>query len=178
MAEAFLRHRLTERGVLARVSSAGITAEGQPPSASAVEVMADFGLAIAEHRSSLLTAERVARADLILAMAREHVREAVVLVPDAFPRTFTLKELVRLGSERGPRGEAETVAEWLARMHEGRTPMAHLGSSPHDDVADPIGQRMAVYERTADELAELVDGLVDLLWRNAPEPDTSRFAPI
>ncbi|WP_208027115.1 arsenate reductase/protein-tyrosine-phosphatase family protein [Rhabdothermincola sediminis] len=178
MAEALLRHRLTERGVAARVSSAGVTAEGRPPSSAAVEVMADFGLGIAEHRSSLLSPERVAGADLILAMAREHVREAVVLVPDAFPRTFTLKELVRLGRERGPRGEGESMAGWLARMHAGRTPLAHLGSSPDDDVADPIGQRMAVYERTADELAELVDSLVELAWHNAPEPDASRLAPI
>jgi protein-tyrosine-phosphatase len=178
MAEALLRHRLTERGVTARVSSAGIAAEGRPASASATEVMAEFGLDIRGHRSSLLTAERVASADLILAMAREHVREAVVLVPDAFGRTFTLKELVRLGRERGPRAASESLSSWLARMHEGRTPLAHLGSSPDDDVADPIGQRMAVYERTADELVELTDALVELVWRNAPEPDTSRLTPL
>ena len=33
--------------------------------------------------------------DLVLTMTREHLREVVALDPGAWPRTFTLKEIVR-----------------------------------------------------------------------------------
>ena len=123
-----------------------------------------------------LVAEHVAG---MVGLAREHVREVVVLVPEAFPRTFTCKELVRRASEIGARGDHEPFDEWLARLQQGRTPRMQLGSSPDDDVEDPIGRRPAVYERVADELADLVDRLVELAWplpgRPAP-PDASELA--
>jgi protein-tyrosine phosphatase len=167
MAEGFLRRRLAERGIDAHVSSAGVVAEGRPASESAVKAMIDHGIDIGDHRSRVIDPEMVARADLVVGMAREHVREAVVLVPPAFPRTFTLKELVRRGRAVGPRAASEDPGAWIARVHQGREPTMHLGSSPDDDVADPLGHRLAVFERTSDELAELVDELVGLLW---PEP--------
>lgn len=170
MAEGFLHRRLAERGVDAHVSSAGVVAAGRPASESAVKAMVDHGIDIGDHRSRVIDPAMVAAADLVVGMAREHVREAVVLVPGAFPRTFTLKELVRRGRAVGPRAGSEPVAAWLARVHQGREPSMHLGSSPEDDVADPLGQRLAVYERTSDELAELVDEMVALMW---PEPAAS-----
>jgi protein-tyrosine phosphatase len=106
----------------------------------------------------------VTSSDLVVGLAREHVREATLLVPSAYPRTFTLKELVRRGGEVGARGDGESFDEWLARLHEGRNSLMHLGTSPEDDVEDPIGRRPAVYERVADELAQLVDQFVDLAW--------------
>lgn len=167
MAEGFLRHRLAERGIAARVSSAGVVGAGRPASESAVKAMIDHGIDIGDHRSRLIDPSMVRAADLVVGMAREHVREAVVLEPPAFPRTFTLKELVRRGRAVGPRAGSEPLPVWLARVHAGREPALHLGSSAEDDVADPLGQRLAVFERTADELAELVDDLVALAW---PEP--------
>ncbi|MGZ4708358.1 MAG: hypothetical protein ACXWBN_06430, partial [Acidimicrobiales bacterium] len=92
-------------------------------------------------------------------------RESVVLRPELYTRTFTLKELVRRGSELGPRAPDRPVDEWLRAAHEGRTPVQLMGSSDLDDVADPVGQGPAVYEATARELVVLVDRLVDLLWQ-------------
>lgn len=164
MVEALLRHRVSERGLDVRVSSAGIRAAGEPASRGASEVMAEMGFDLSSHRSRLMSAADVAAADLVLGLAREHVREAALLDPAAYPRLFTLKELVRRGSEQGPRSLDEPPAAWLARLSAGRVPTDHLGSSPDDDVADPIGRRLAAYERTADELVELVDSLVELMW--------------
>ena len=55
-------------------------------------------------------------ADVLIGMAREHVREAVVLAPDVWGRAFTLKEIVRLGEERGGRAPDEPLEQWLARL--------------------------------------------------------------
>ncbi len=106
----------------------------------------------------------VGSADLVVGMAREHVRETVIRRPDRYGRVFTLREIVRRGDEAGPRGPDETVDDWLGRLHAGRTPSAHLGASPLDDVADPVGRGPEVYERTAAELDVLVGRLADLLW--------------
>jgi protein-tyrosine phosphatase len=164
MAETMLRHRLGQRGIEAAVSSAGLVADGRGASDEAVQVMADLGTPILDHRSRLLSADLVAASDLVLGMAREHVREVALLVPTAYPRTFTLKELVRRGAELGGRDDDESFADWLARLHDGRSALLHLGTSPDDDVEDPIGRRPAVYERVADELSRLVDQFVDLGW--------------
>jgi protein-tyrosine-phosphatase len=106
----------------------------------------------------------VAEADLILGMARLHVREAVVLRPDAWPRAFTLKELVRRGEDVGPRALGQSVEEWLLKVHAGRAANDLLGDSRGDDIHDPIGSGRSVYERTAKEIEDLVDRLVALLF--------------
>jgi protein-tyrosine phosphatase len=167
MGEVLLRDRLTRAGVDARVHSAGLISEGAPASSNGVKVMAKRGLDLSGHRSQPLTAEAVARADLIIGMAREHVREAVVLEAGSLGRTFTLPELARRARWAGPRshdaaGTPEPFATWLARVGAGRRPADLLGSSTEDDVADPIGLSKRTYERTAQEIEDLVDTIVGL----------------
>jgi protein-tyrosine phosphatase len=161
MAEVLLRRRLAKAGIDAQVSSAGVSAvDGVAATAHARTVVGELD----EHRSRSLTAQAVVDADLVLAMAREHVRRAVVLVPEALERTFTLRELVRRGQAIGPRMPGEPLAAWLLRVGAGRVPAALLGDDPEDDVADPIGGPIEEYRRTADELDRLLGRLVELLW--------------
>jgi protein-tyrosine phosphatase len=164
MAAAMLAHRLAERDVDAQVGSAGLVLDGAPASEHGVDLLRGRGLDLSSHRARRMTAEMVRGADLVLGMAREHVREAVVLVPEAFPRTFALKELVRRGAEKGPRSPGEPLGAWLDRVHDGRTTAGLLGGSGDDDVADPYGRARSVYARTAEELEELLDRLVHLAW--------------
>ncbi|MGH9189566.1 MAG: low molecular weight protein arginine phosphatase [Acidimicrobiales bacterium] len=164
VAEALLRHRTAALGLDVRVHSAGVLESGRPASASSVELLAGRGLDLAGHRSTEITAELLETADLALGMAREHVRHAAVLVPAAWPRTFTLKALVRQGEKVGPRPAGEELSAWLARVHEGRVPSDLLGSSAEDDVADPIGRPMPAYRRMVGEVEDLVDRLVTLIW--------------
>jgi protein-tyrosine-phosphatase len=164
MAEALLGDLLTRRGVDATVSSAGLVSNGQPATDTAIETMAERGLDITEHRSRRLSSGLLASSDLVIGMTREHVREAAVLRPDLYDRTYTLKELVRRGLQQGARAEGEQVGAWLGRLHRGRDPRQHLGASELDDVADPVGQGSRVYGQTADELADLTRALADLLW--------------
>jgi protein-tyrosine phosphatase len=167
MAEALLRRRLLDVGELPRVHSAGLRADGLDVSRGAVAALAPHGLDIGAHRSRLMTQEMLAEADLVVGMAREHVREAVVLHPDAWPRTFTLKELVRRGEQAGARSPGQSFEEWLEKVHAGRTRMDLLDAALDDDVADPIGMSNEFYERTAAEIGGLVDRLVALGWGNA-----------
>ena len=71
--------------------------------------LAAYGLDISWHRSHQVNDADLAWADLVLGMSREHVRHAVVTAPDAWPRAFTLKEMVRRGEETGPRMPGEPL---------------------------------------------------------------------
>ncbi len=124
--------------------------------------MAAQGLDLERHRSRAFTAEHLAGADLVLAMARRHVREAVLALPEAWPRTFTLKELVRRGEEAARRRPDQSLGGWLARVHAGRRTSDLLGDDPTDDVEDPIGAPDRIYDATAAELDDLVSRLVDV----------------
>jgi protein-tyrosine phosphatase len=167
MGEALLRHRLAAAGIDAHVHSAGLVSQGVPASAHGVRAMAKRGLDLGAHRSRPMTAEMVAGADLVIGMAREHVREAVALVPEAFPRTFTLRELARRAGATGPRLGPEPLDAWLARASAGRRPTDLLGEHPDDDVDDPMGSSRRAYERCATDIEGLVDRVVALAF-----PDT------
>jgi protein-tyrosine phosphatase len=172
MAQALLARSLTALGCDVAIRSAGMLGEGEPARPEVVSVMAGYGIDISAHRSRKVTAEVLDRADLTLAMAREHVRHAVVTAPAAWPRTFTLAELVRRGRAVGPRGPRESLAGWLARAQAGRQRAALLGNSATDDVADPAGGPLPGYEHAAAVLSQLIDRLVELCW----EPDRSEPA--
>ena len=161
MAEALLRHKLDLAGIDATVSSAGTWRAGEPAAAGSVNAMATRRLDLASHRSTLLDIEAVRRADLVIAMAREHVREVVVLDPPSLAKTFTLKELVRRAEALGP--TPLPFDRWLAHVGQGRQARQMLGASHDDDVADPIGQSDNVFLDTAGELDSLFDRLVPLL---------------
>jgi protein-tyrosine phosphatase len=164
MAEALLARRLDEAGIKAVVSSVGLLFDDRPPTDHGRAVMADRGIDTSGHRSRKLRPDIVNRADLIVGMARSHVREAVALAgPAVLGRAFTLKEIVRRGEERGGRAPGEPLEDWLARLAPGRRPADLLGDAQLDDVADPIGGPRRSYERTAEELDDLTTRLARLL---------------
>lgn len=167
MTAALLSRRLAVLGVPVPVSSAGMLTEGTPPAAAVIEVMAGYGLDLGAHRSRIVTAADLAGASLVLGMAREHIRHAVVTLPAAWPRAFTLKEFVRRGGETGPRLAGEPFAAWLARVHAGRDRATLLGESAEDDVADPVGGPPAGYTATAALLDDLLARLTELCWAHA-----------
>jgi len=163
MAAALLSRRLDEAGVKAAVSSAGLLFDGKPATDYSLAVMADRGIDTSGHRSRKLRPEMLASADIVIGMAREHVREAAALLPAAWERAFTLKEIVRLGEERGGRAPGEPLERWLARLHAGRRRNDLLGDAADDDVDDPIGRPRRSYQRTANELDDLTARLARLL---------------
>jgi protein-tyrosine phosphatase len=164
MAAALLDGELRAAGAAAAVRSAGFLGAGWPAAPEAVAAMAGYGIDLGPHRSRQVTAGDVGQADLVLAAAREHLRQAIVLDPGAFPRAFTLRELVRRGSAAGPRAATETMASWLARVHAGRQRSALLGGAASDDIADPMGGPPDGYRQAAAGIGQLVRALTVLCW--------------
>jgi protein-tyrosine phosphatase len=164
MTEALLTRRLAVADIPVPVRSAGLRPGGVAPPAEVISVMTGYGLDVSRHRSQQVTAADLAAADLVLVMAREHIRHAVIVEPAAWPRIFTLKELIRRAQQTGPRMPGEPLAEWLARLHKGRQRAALLGDSPSDDVADPIGGPLRAYVATAALLDGMLARLVESSW--------------
>jgi protein-tyrosine phosphatase len=159
MGEALLQRRLDERGVDAAVTSAGLLPGGSPATELAIETMAGGGLDISAHLSRQVTPYLIDEADLVVAMARQHLIEVTLMAPDAWPRMFQAVDLVRRAEGVGPRPEDQSFADWLAAIGEGRTRSGILGASLSDDVADPVGQSAAVYNRTKELLDDLMTRL-------------------
>jgi len=170
MAEHLLRRRFEDAGVDTRVASAGLLQAGLPAQPHGIDVGRGLGLDMSAHRSRSMTRDVLASAGLIVGMAREHVREAVVLDPSLWPRTFTLKELVRRGEAVGSRQAGEPLADWLARAGHGRRVADLTGSSTEDDVEDPMGMPRSSYERMATELDDLTGRLVAVAFSGALTP--------
>lgn len=158
-AEGLLRRALDERGVPITVASAGTSGwEGSPATPESIAATAERGVDISSHRARRLTAAQVEGAQLVVAMAREH-RDAVArLEASASPRTFTLKELVRL---LGDHAGVSDLSELVTIAHQRQ---ADMPSNPYDeDVEDPLGMPMATYRAMAWELDDLVVRLASVL---------------
>src|SRR5437879_8642651 len=127
MAAAILQQRLAERGVEARVKSAGTMPWSSGATGPAVEVMREHGLDISGHENRQVTRELMEEADLVLGMTRDHVSIAIARSPSARGRTFLVGELARLGAEVGPRRATEQPAKWAERAADARTNRRPLG---------------------------------------------------
>jgi protein-tyrosine phosphatase len=162
MAEALLDAQFAARGVDARVHSAGTVPWSGPPAAAAVTVLRERGLDITRHRSRRLTDSLVAAADLVLTMTRSHVWGVLAHDPDAVARTFLVAELPRLGAATGPRRPAEPVRGWAARAAALRPPGPVAGRA-EEEIADPLGESLEVYEATARRLERASAAIADLI---------------
>lgn len=148
------------------VGSAGTWGvEGSPATSEAVAAAAERGIDIDDHRARRLTGAIAQSANLVICMATEH-RDALAGLPAMAPRTFTLKELVRL-------------LEWLppTRPDVPTDPLAHridaantarragfTGNRLDEDVVDPLGLPLQSYRAIAWELAGWTDRLVHGLY--------------
>ena len=130
MAAPLLARRLAALGVTTPVCSAGMIGGGEPPHPEVISVMASYGIETASHRSRVACAADLARATVVLAMSRENLRYAVTAAPGAWPRAFTLKELIRRGEQIGPRPPGEPFSGWLSRAHAGRERMSRSATPP------------------------------------------------
>ncbi len=163
VAAALLAARLAQAGVGAVVESAGLFGGDQPVPPEMLGVGDAHGIDLRAHRSRAVTPEDVDRADLVLGMARQHVRQVVVDTPSSWPRAFTLIELVRRAGANGPRPRGRPLSGWLEDLTAGRRSSDLLGEGD-DDVADPMGGPLEAYAATTDALAVLTAELVRLAW--------------
>lgn len=169
MAAALLKSRLAEMGVPAAVRSAGFLSPGVPPAPETVTAMRGHGLDVSLHRSRIAGEADLTASDLVVGLARMHVRLAVAAVPAIWPCCFTLKELIRRGEEAGPRAAGQPLPGWLSRLQQGRSRAALLGDDPDDDVPDPSGGPLRAYTETAAVLDVLTIRLARLCWGSAAD---------
>ncbi|MBV8815941.1 MAG: serine hydroxymethyltransferase [Verrucomicrobia bacterium] len=92
MAEGLFRAMIRERPDLNVISAGVSTYPGQPPSAHAVEVLANLGIDISTQRSRPISEELVEAATWVVAMTRGHMDSIIYLYPQAAEKTYLLRE--------------------------------------------------------------------------------------
>ncbi|MET0627332.1 MAG: hypothetical protein ABW033_02600 [Acidimicrobiia bacterium] len=127
--------------------------EGLPMSWRTADAIKGLGLSTDGHRSRQLVDDDLEHADLVLALAREHVEHVRRRHPEAAARTGTLKRLARdLPSLSG------SLADRLAALH-----LADIELEAWEDVDDPAGGDIEVFHECAGEIHALLAPLVPLL---------------
>ncbi len=124
MAEALAKKALKKTGLQdkAEFRSVGTqTQDGHWASDGAIEVMAQRGIDLKEHRSTMLKAAWVREADLILTMSQDQRDEILLAFPEEKDKVFTFGRYVGWGNEViDPFGGDELVykvcADWLEEM--------------------------------------------------------------
>jgi protein-tyrosine phosphatase len=143
MAGAMLGHIDAEL----RITTAGThVIEGQPMSWRTRDAMGALGYQAPKHRSRQLTDVHVEDADLVVALAVEHVTYVRRAHPEAAWRTGTLRRLVR-DLPGGPAPLAERVRS-LA--------LDTVDLEMWEDVVDPAGGEIEDYEACAKEVESLI----------------------
>ncbi len=123
-----------------QASSAGLNAaQGQPPTAHAIDVLAEEGLDISKFRSRPVTDELVQQADVIFAMTRGHLDTLSMLYPEAMERTYLLREFA-----------------------------SDVTGAGDVDLPDPIGQARPVYIRCREAIKGALPGLLAFLEKVLP----------
>ncbi len=150
MAGAVLREHVP--GLLVTTSGTHVI-EGMPMSWRTRDAIASLGLPIPDHRSRQATVQELDSADLVIALAREHVAWMRRVHPRAAPRTATLKRLARdLPADGTP------LADRLAQMR-----LHEVELEPGEDVLDPAGGDLDVFLACAQEIADLLHVVIPRL---------------
>jgi len=123
--------------------------EGMPMSWRTRDAIVAVGARADGHRSRQLADADLRDADLVLAMAREHVEYVRRCHPAAAARTGTLKRLARdLPDTSG------ALADRIAGLR-----LDTVDLEPWEDIDDPAGSEPEVFVRCAIEIQELLDAL-------------------
>jgi protein-tyrosine-phosphatase len=152
-ARSVMAGAMLHRGALRVVTAGTHVVEGQPMSRRTRDALAVVGLQADGHRSHQLTEADVEDADLILAMAGEHVAYIRRLHPGAAAKTASIKRLCR-DLLPGP----PSLPERLAAMD-----LAGVPIEAWEDVEDPAGGEDAAYVSCARELFGLCTELLPRL---------------
>jgi protein-tyrosine-phosphatase len=151
MIEVSLR-RLTAAVDEVTIESAGSRgSDGRPADPVTATVAAEFGLDLSSHESQPLTAEVIDGADLILVAEMDHLLAVIDKRPKAFAKTFLLLELASIA---GPRLPGESLKQWVARHHEGRTPSAVMKSATAFGLSDPFKQGDSKIRKAAKQVVD------------------------
>ena len=160
---ALLGGHLADRGIDARISTAGMTGRDLPATEPAVRMLAERGIDVPAHRSRFIDDALVGAADVVVTAEVQNVAFVGGQWEGSFARTFTLPELVQRGEAVGARGGAP-IGEWLARVGEGRPAgFAYMSDRTVLEVADPSIQPPAAWAATVQHIDVLCRRLAAVL---------------
>jgi protein-tyrosine-phosphatase len=155
------------------IHSAGTSAiEGNPSTSSAIQAMDLWGIDLEPHRASELTAGMLLKADMVLAMAREHLLIIGRMEPQALKWSTTLRHLASKSDTIIARLGNETVHDEIAARSRIKKVFEVLGESTWDedymtdvpargsDIIDPIGGSLQVYLGVAEDIESSIDDIL------------------
>ena len=117
------------------ISAGTLVLQQEPANPKAIKVLEDMGIDITPHTSQALTFELAQEADLILTMTQRHKEQIIQMEPNLKGKVFTLLEFAQ-GEER----DDVTL-----------------------DIADPFGLSMEEYRKTAEEIKEALERVLERL---------------
>ena len=136
------------------VETAGtLTVDGMPISFRTRAALDDVGLPWPSHRSRQAGRAHFDRADLVVALAPEHVEWVRREHPEVADRTATLIRLAKVLAP-GP----DPLADRVAGLG-----LAEVELEPWEEVVDPGGGEVEVFIECAREIVPLVERLAELL---------------
>lgn len=147
MAGSYIRSRRSDLDV---VTAGTLTVDGQPISWRTREALSRVGLSAPHHRSQQIERHHIEAADLVIALAPEHVEWIRREHPDAAWRTATLKRLAR---------DLPTTGTMLERLRHLRLDAVAL--EPWEEVVDPGGGEVEDFIACAFEVVDVLEGLIE-----------------
>lgn len=160
-----LRRVLGHESASFHVASAGTAAiVGEPIQEHAAALLRDCGIDPGDFHARQLSERLVVSADLVLTMTREHRAEIAMVVPDALPRLFTIREFARLipvaaaEIELGPAAFGRAMS--LVPAVSARRAIIRPGRPSDDDVGDPFGGPASGYRRPFEVIEAAVERIV------------------
>lgn len=178
VAEYVLAQRMSDVAEVS-VQSAGVGAlVGHGVADPAQLLAADLGLDMSEHVARQLDVSLIRKADLILAMARDHRRHVVEATPTALRRTFTIRELARIAdvaqdhltsaiTEAGAKTPDEALRAAVAVASAIRGTVPPPERADEFDVIDPYGRGISAYQQSFTELIPAAERVAAFLTRTA-----------
>lgn len=185
IAQQVLRSRLAQLPGI-KLLSAGTAADPRTMMPDqAVSLSISLGGDPRDHTPRLLEAEQISEAGLVLAMAREHRRSVVSLLPRASRFTFTLREFARLAgavtdeeftqvTEQGSDDTSARLATAVRLVATYRGMLPPVLDVTDDDIVDPFGRDDSGYQLAAEQLMPATEVVAAYLRRAATESAGAR----
>ena len=122
------------------------------------------------HRSQQLEAPLIERADLVIALTREHRSEIARKVPRASRYTFTLREAARLIESLStdelatfPAADltiTDRLRAYVPLVAMQRSLVARPENPEEDDVIDPYRRSQTIYDQTGEQIRDATNRIV------------------
>ena len=135
MGQALMKKRVKELNKDIEVYSCGIyAAAGESSTNHAIQVMRNYGVDLSSHRAIDIHKSDIKEMDLILCATSSNEKSVLGLYPELKEKVYTIKEY----SEYNPNGLDQ-------------------------DINDPYGGSMELYQKCAEELAECIEMILKKL---------------